>query len=1521
MANNTNWLNISSQSGSSGQTILTLSANKNLSTNHKTAEITAYNPVYNISAKTYVTLEAYSPILSISPDLFGVPDSGGTYELTITANCAWVIAFPDLVTSYSTSAGTGNAVVTFTVPGTTADTTLAGNIVVTDESGQVSRTARVEQYGSGVHIGIFPVELYFDSTGGSKTFSVTADAAYNVSVGSGTDWAFVEPHSGYTGQTTFTVTVNSENTGTTDKQGVINIDAPGQDLAVILYQRKPETRVVATYYVTSTTDPTRILWNTSSFSKAEYPDGTEITRVTGYTFPSTGSVNVYYTLTGDTVGENTFSGTPITSVVIPKGVASLGQACFANSSGLTSITLPNTLISIGNDCFAGDLSGSSLSAITLPDSLTSIGWQAFRGCTSLSSITIPSAVTNIGTNCFSGSSVSSITFTSLTPPTLGNTNALTSNTLSEIIVPCPAVNDYITAWPQYAQYISCQDTGTTLYFVTDTSNVKGIGETRTITILNTNINPNRTGLNLPSDFPQQGSYTVVGNTIYITYPRNPSSSATRSWTIGVVAETNDGVSLSGSYSIRQDANTIYSIPFTADTSTVAGSGETRTITIDTSNLVASSITIGVEGATGVTYTYENGVITITFPDNSGPGTGTTRNVTVTISGVTIGGNEAYAEIHYTQEYEYTGETRMFVIYRQSDNKPVKLGYNQFWTKAELEDGTDITDDIYTPGYGYNFGVAGFYGVYFTLQGVPDPDADSGSVVGLGAYSMARCEALVVNIPNNCVIIYDEAFSSGSFGSICLGEGLKYFGRKVFSFSSIGTLTFRGTTEPTLPRGMEDSMENLFLNTNAGGTLKYPCGADYSTYEEILVEPHSSSSYDHHWDSTCFAASGNCDCLAMGDYAQTRIEATFNVTSTTEPTRILGIDGVTLAYPIYKMELEDGTPLQLTDTGYTFSTLGPNTVYYYPLYKNTFYGRLFEGCSNLTSAVLPSGLTDIPFSTFESCTSLTSVTIPETVIKLNTHCFKGCTALSSITLPSSLQFLGTVGNLGDGFCFSGCTALTGITIPSAVTEVGNQVFVGCTGLQSVVFQSINPPEFDNATFGYNSISFPIYVPCNSVQSYRTAMDYRYSENIQCLGIHYTGDTSVISSTGETRVFQFDFSGVEPGSLYTNIDAADVTYSISMDSTITFVFPQYNRERTIIFTITAITNGLEVSEEISFQQKNEYTEPFTFVIESIADDGAAAGFIYFKNRYNSGNTIQYKRNSGSWTSISSTSGTSSSIRVYSGDTVQFRGSSAWNSGDYFAAANCTFSVKGNIMSLINSTNYSGLTSAAYFDGLFKECTGVTDASKLLLPATNLTDGGYGQMFYKCTNLRAAPKLPATTLSESCYSYMFYSCTTLTQAPVLPATTMQTECYKGMFGFCTGLTAAPELPARTLANDCYWDMFVACHSLTLAPELPATTLATFCYQGMFKSCDSLTESPVLPARILVGNCYKEMFYDCYNLSAVTCLATSVSATNCTDQWLSGAGYYVEGTRKFITRSSTNWTTGTSGIPSGWTRVKYTS
>ena len=71
-------------------------------------------------------------------------------------------------------------------------------------------------------------------------------------------------------------------------------------------------------------------------------------------------------------------------------------------------------------------------------------------------------------------------------------------------------------------------------------------------------------------------------------------------------------------------------------------------------------------------------------------------------------------------------------------------------------------------------------------------------------------------------------------------------------------------------------------------------------------------------------------------------------------------------------------------------------------------------------------------------------------------------------------------------------------------------------------------------------------------------------------------------------------------------------------------------------------------------------------------------------------------------------------------------------------------------------------------------------------------------------------------------------------------------------------------------------------------------------------------MPATVLADYCYRNMFYGCTNLNSVKCLATDISADGCTTGWLNG----VASTGTFTTPSTTNWSTGGSGIPSGWTR-----
>lgn len=185
----------------------------------------------------------------------------------------------------------------------------------------------------------------------------------------------------------------------------------------------------------------------------------------------------------------------------------------------------------------------------------------------------------------------------------------------------------------------------------------------------------------------------------------------------------------------------------------------------------------------------------------------------------------------------------------------------------------------------------------------------------------------------------------------------------------------------------------------------------------------------------------------------------------------------------------------------------------------------------------------------------------------------------------------------------------------------------------------------------------------------------------------------------------------------------------------------------------------------------TMPLTF--EILSD-----GNINWKNSGGNAKTIQYSKNDGAWTSIRATA----SISVVSGDIIQFKGDNKQYSNNVYYnwfTTTVQFNVKGNIMSLIDSTNFSALTSlsATYaLQYLFQSCTGLIDASNLILPATTLTNYCYYSMFYECTSLTTAPVLPATTLANSCYEYMFTGCSHLNYIKCLATNISATRCTYG-------------------------------------------------------------------------------------------------------------------------------------------------
>ena len=111
---------------------------------------------------------------------------------------------------------------------------------------------------------------------------------------------------------------------------------------------------------------------------------------------------------------------------------------------------------------------------------------------------------------------------------------------------------------------------------------------------------------------------------------------------------------------------------------------------------------------------------------------------------------------------------------------------------------------------------------------------------------------------------------------------------------------------------------------------------------------------------------------------------------------------------------------------------------------------FYGCTSLTSLIIPDGVTEIGEEAFYGCTNLTSVSIPESVNWIRSSAFTNCSSLTSITIPNGVTSIGTAadGMLGYDGTFQRCTSLTSVIIPSSVTYIGRNSFFDCSSLSSI-----------------------------------------------------------------------------------------------------------------------------------------------------------------------------------------------------------------------------------------------------------------------------------------------------------------------------------------------------------------------------------------------------------------------------------------------------------------------------------------
>lgn len=115
-------------------------------------------------------------------------------------------------------------------------------------------------------------------------------------------------------------------------------------------------------------------------------------------------------------------------------------------------------------------------------------------------------------------------------------------------------------------------------------------------------------------------------------------------------------------------------------------------------------------------------------------------------------------------------------------------------------------------------------------------------------------------------------------------------------------------------------------------------------------------------------------------------------------------------------------------------------------------------AKIEEILLPNGMTSISASAFSQDISLKSITIPSEVTSIQSGSFNECHSLRSIT------------------------------IPSGVTSIGTNAFRYCANLRECHVLPTTPPTLDSNVFQNTHPNLKIYVPAESLEAYKTAVNW-------------------------------------------------------------------------------------------------------------------------------------------------------------------------------------------------------------------------------------------------------------------------------------------------------------------------------------------------------------------------------------------------------------------------------------------------
>lgn len=250
---------------------------------------------------------------------------------------------------------------------------------------------------------------------------------------------------------------------------------------------------------------------------------------------------------------------------------------------------------------------------------------------------------------------------------------------------------------------------------------------------------------------------------------------------------------------------------------------------------------------------------------------------------------------------------------------------------------------------------------------------------------------------------------------------------------------------------------------------------------------------------------------------------FNITDIENPTKILG------SASSFRQITIDGNIISqdslVEGMYYQFDSLGKHIIKYISSNNTDISDNAFEGCDSITSIIISNEITRIGEDAFKDCTNLVSIIISESVsdiaVKSSSGVFNNCNSLISIIVNNNNSTYDSRSNCNAiieknsnaliagckntvipntvteirSYAFAYCNGLLSITIPESVTNIQSVAFYFCESMREICLESETPPNRNSNMFHYTN-SCPIYVPCNSIDAYKSAWPDYYTDRIYC-----------------------------------------------------------------------------------------------------------------------------------------------------------------------------------------------------------------------------------------------------------------------------------------------------------------------------------------------------------------------------------------------------------------------------------------